>query len=64
MRNMMLIALPIYFIAWAILAPSLGNHGLWIALHILFLARALTLGLALPGLGRRLFSEPNVAARR
>ncbi len=55
MRNMMLIALAIYFAACAIFIPLVANHGLWIGLHILFLARGLTLGWCLPGLGRRLF---------
>jgi MATE family multidrug resistance protein len=57
MRNMMLIALAVYFAVWAVAAPTFGNHGLWIALHALFIARGITLGLALPGLGRKLFAE-------
>ena len=57
MRNMMLISLVGYFLAWAILMPTLQNHGLWLSLHILFLLRAVTLGWALPGLDSRFRSE-------
>ncbi|MGI9525338.1 MAG: MATE family efflux transporter [Hyphomicrobiaceae bacterium] len=57
MRNMMLISLVGYFLAWAILMPAFQNHGLWLSLHILFLLRAITLGWALPGLYSRFRSE-------
>ncbi len=40
MRNGMLIALAIFLAAALLLRPSLGNWGLWLALHIFFLARA------------------------
>ena len=52
MRNMMAIATVIYALAaWALMAP-LGNHGLWIALLISYIARGLTLGWKYPGLER------------
>lgn len=52
MRNMMALATAIYlFAVWA-LAPSLGNHGLWLALHISFAARGLTLLARYPALER------------
>ena len=50
MRNMMAVSLVIYAIAVAILMPVIGNHGLWIALLISFIARAVTLGLRYPAL--------------
>jgi Na+-driven multidrug efflux pump len=42
MRNMMLVSLIIYLAAWALLTPSFGNDGLWIALLIFLGARSLT----------------------
>lgn len=58
MRNMMLLAMVSYFAAWALFKPVFGNHGLWMAVHVLFLARAAGLAWALPGLERRCFPEP------
>ncbi len=55
MRNMMLVSLAIYLFAWAALTPAFGNHGLWAALMILFIVRALTLALRLPALRRAAF---------
>ncbi|MFP3921473.1 MAG: MATE family efflux transporter [Dichotomicrobium sp.] len=56
MRNMMLVSLGIYLVAWAVLTPSFGNHGLWAALMVLFVARAVTLGLRLPALKHAAFA--------
>ncbi|SLN63566.1 DNA-damage-inducible protein F [Pseudoruegeria aquimaris] len=50
MRNMMLVSAVIYFAAVAVLLPAFGNHGLWAALLISFVARGLTLGLRYPAL--------------
>lgn len=50
MRNMMAVSLVVYGIAVAVLMPLIGNHGLWIALLISFIARAITLGLRYPAL--------------
>ncbi len=55
MRNMMLVSLAIYLGAWLVLAPIWGNNGLWAALMIFFVARAITLGARLPALFRDLF---------
>jgi len=55
MRNMMLISLAIYLTAWALLTPAFGNHGLWAALMVLFIARAITLALRLPALEESAF---------
>lgn len=52
MRNMMLVAALIYAAAaWMLIGP-LGNHGLWLALHVSFLARGLTLAARYPALER------------
>lgn len=50
MRNMMAISLVIYGVAVAVLMPFIGNHGLWPALMLSFIARAVTLGLRYPAL--------------
>lgn len=52
MRNMMAISFVIYVIAVLVLLPIFGNHGLWAALLIAFVARAVTLGLCYPALER------------
>ncbi|CFX20278.1 DNA-damage-inducible protein F [Candidatus Filomicrobium marinum] len=43
MRNMALISLVVFMAAWAILHPAFGNDGLWLALIILNVTRAITL---------------------
>ena len=50
MRNMMVVSTVIYAGAALILVPAFGNHGLWIALLISFVARGITLGLKYPAL--------------
>lgn len=50
MRNMMVISTAIYGLSILLLVPSFGNHGLWIALLIFFVARGVTLGLRYPAL--------------
>ncbi|MEO3413257.1 MATE family efflux transporter [Roseovarius sp. CAU 1744] len=50
MRNMMVISLIAYAAAAALLVPFIGNHGLWLALLVSFLARGVTLGLRYPAL--------------
>lgn len=50
MRNMMAVSFAIYWGAIAVLLPLLGNHGLWLALLISFIARGVTLGLRYPAL--------------
>jgi MATE family multidrug resistance protein len=54
MRNGMLLSLIAYLIAIRLLVPPFGNHGLWLALMIFMVARAVTLGAILPRLIRRL----------
>ncbi|MDF1854490.1 MATE family efflux transporter [Pseudooceanicola sp.] len=50
MRNMMLISASAYFAAAFLLIPIWGNHGLWIAFHVSFLLRGLTLLARYPAL--------------
>jgi len=52
MRNMMALSLVVYVAAAAALVPTLGNHGLWLALLVSFIARGVTLGLRYPALER------------
>lgn len=54
MRNSMLLSMLLYLGAAWVLIPAAGNHGLWIAFLLFMLARAATLGVALPGMIRRL----------
>jgi len=50
MRNMMILSTAIYALAVGALAPALGNHGLWAALLVSYLARGVTLGARYPAL--------------
>ncbi|MCA8883661.1 MAG: MATE family efflux transporter [Rhodobacteraceae bacterium] len=50
MRNMMVVSAGVYAVAVALLVPAFGNHGLWAALMISFVARGITLGLRYPAL--------------
>lgn len=52
MRNMMVLSSLIYLGAILILVPYYGNHGLWAALLISFVARGITLSLRYPALER------------
>ena len=52
MRNMMAISFALYCGAALVLVPTLGNHGLWLALLASFVARGITLGLRYPALER------------
>lgn len=52
MRNMMALSAVIYIAAVLILMPWIGNHGLWLALLISFIARGLTLAWRYPSLER------------
>lgn len=55
MRNMMILSIALFFIAFAILGRTFGNHGLWASYIVLFLVRAATLGTRMPGLVRASF---------
>ena len=52
MRDMMALSAALYFLAaWPLMA-GWGNHGLWMALHLSWVARAGTLALRYPALER------------
>ena len=50
MRNMMAVSFGVYLVCLAIFLPSMGNHGLWLALMISFVTRALTFAWKYPAL--------------
>ncbi len=50
MRNMMILTVLIYVAAAAVLIPAFGNHGLWGALMVSYVARTLSLLWKYPGL--------------
>jgi multidrug resistance protein, MATE family len=50
MRGAMLQAVAVYVVAVVVLVPMFGNHGLWAALMVLNVARAVTLGWRYPAL--------------
>jgi MATE family multidrug resistance protein len=57
MRNMMVLSLMIYLVAWWILERNFGNHGLWAALCVFFIARGVTYAMRMPALARGAFTE-------
>jgi len=57
MRNMMILSLGFYLAAWWALTPEYGNYGLWGALILFFIVRALTLGSRYPALERASFPD-------
>ncbi|EAQ04856.1 DNA-damage-inducible protein F [Pseudooceanicola batsensis HTCC2597] len=50
MRNMMAVSFAIYCLAVVTLIPAFGNHGLWMALLVSFIARGATLAWKYPAL--------------
>jgi multidrug resistance protein, MATE family len=58
MRNMMLVSVGLYLAAWFVLEPRFGNHGLWGALAVFFVARSLTFAARLPAIRARVFYAP------
>jgi MATE family multidrug resistance protein len=55
MRNMMIVSMAIYLVVWWAASAAFGNHGLWLALNVFFIARAITLGARLPALEQASF---------
>ncbi|MFO1133329.1 MAG: MATE family efflux transporter [Hyphomicrobiales bacterium] len=55
MRNMMILSLAVFLFAWWLLEAPFGNHGLWAALNIFFIARGVTFATRMPSLERRAF---------
>ncbi|MEO1200396.1 MAG: MATE family efflux transporter [Pseudomonadota bacterium] len=43
MRNMMVLSLGLFVLTWQVAEPLIGNHGVWLALHVFLGARGLTL---------------------
>ena len=56
MRNMMIVSLAIYLLAWWPLEAAYGNHGLWAALIVFFVARGITFWMRMPALRRTAFA--------
>lgn len=52
MRNMMAVSFCIYVGSLVVLVPAFGNHGLWLAMLVSFVVRAVTLGVRYPALER------------
>lgn len=61
MRNMMAISFVIYWIAVFTLIPLMGNHGLWMALLISFVARGITMALRYPKIEARARADMTAA---
>lgn len=61
LRNAGLAAVAVYLIADFVLAPAYGNHGVWAAFLIFYVARGATLAVAYPALERRLYSAPTAS---
>jgi len=55
MRNMMIVSLAIFMAAWWWLEGAFGNHGLWAAMCVFFVARGLTFAARLRSIERRAF---------
>jgi MATE family multidrug resistance protein len=56
MRNMMIVSIGVFFLAYWVLGQAYGNHGLWAAYMVLFIVRAITLGARMPSLVRGAFA--------
>ncbi|OJU23436.1 MAG: hypothetical protein BGN89_00465 [Alphaproteobacteria bacterium 64-6] len=57
MRNTMVLSLIPFFAVWWLLAPHFGNHGLWAAFMVFYVARASSLLAFMPALVRASFPE-------
>jgi MATE family multidrug resistance protein len=58
LRNGMLISIALYFFSEWVLTQQFGNDGLWAALHIFLIARALALAVQVPALLRSIDVDP------
>ena len=61
LRNAGIAAVLVYLAADHWLAPAYGNHGVWAAFLIFYVARGATLAAAYPALERRLYSAPTAS---
>jgi MATE family multidrug resistance protein len=57
MRNTMVLSIIPFFAAWSLLAPHYGNHGLWAAYMLFYVARTASLLVFMPGLVRASFPQ-------
>lgn len=57
MRNMMLLSMVVFFLAWWPLEQIYGNHGLWASMIVFFAARGIFFALRMPALRRTAFSQ-------
>ena len=55
MRNMMILSMAVFLVAYWVLTAAFANHGLWAAMLVLFVARAASLATRLPALVRGAF---------
>ena len=54
MRNAMILSMFGYFLCLYLFVPTFGNHGLWLALMVFFVMRAVTLGIRYPHIEKEL----------
>jgi len=57
MRNMMIISVITFFLAWWPLEQAYGNHGLWASMIVFFAARGIFFALRMPALRRTAFGS-------
>lgn len=57
MRNMMIVSALSFLAAWSVLQPVYGNHGLWAALMVAYIVRAISLYACYPALKREAFAS-------
>src|SRR5262249_14463398 len=57
MRNMMLLSMIVFFIAWWPLEQTYGNHGLWGSMIVFFAARGVFFAVRMPALRRAAFGS-------
>lgn len=56
MRNMMLVSMIVFFLAWWPLEQTYGNHGLWASMIVFFAARGILFALRMPALRKAAFA--------
>ena len=61
LRNAGIVAVAVYLIADAFMAPAFGNHGVWAAFLIFYVARGVCLAVVYPSLEKRLQSVPTAS---
>jgi len=61
LRNAGLAAVTVYLVSDALLAPAFGNHGVWAAFLIFYMARGASLAVAYPALERRIQALPTAS---